>query len=158
MSHAELPRAVLRRSSIRAVFQSLTLRIGVAGAQGSAQFEGVPAGSDGYSSGFGLTAEPHIAVETLTSPPPPPPPPTQHSCRCARAPTAAKLFSYPIQGCCSHWTLQSVSVRANHSVLLQVTDLSRHAMLENGPRFAVCFSCVLCCLWGKGSQPWGSRG
>jgi hypothetical protein len=33
--------------------------------QGSAQFEGVPSGSDGYSSGFGLTAEPHIAVEDL---------------------------------------------------------------------------------------------
>lgn len=63
---------MLGRSSICAVCQSLTVRIGVAGAQGSAQFEGVPAGSDGYSSGFGLTAEPHITVETLTSPPPPP--------------------------------------------------------------------------------------
>ncbi len=76
VGHAELPRAMLGRSSICAVCQSLTVRIGVAGAQGSAQFEGVPAGSDGYSSGFGLTAEPHITVETLTSPPSPHPLPS----------------------------------------------------------------------------------
>lgn len=99
---------MLGRSSICAVCLSLTVRIGVAGAQGSAQFEGVPAGSDGYSSGFGLTAEPHITVETLTSPPPPSvrgPHPLQHACRCARWPSAAQLFSYPVQGRCSNQTL-----------------------------------------------------
>lgn len=34
--------------------------------QGSLQFEGIAAGGDGYSSGFGLIAEPHTTVTTLT--------------------------------------------------------------------------------------------
>lgn len=34
--------------------------------QGSLQFEGVAAGSDGYSSGFGLVAEPYTTLTTLT--------------------------------------------------------------------------------------------
>ena len=33
--------------------------------KGSLQFEGVPAGSDGYSSGFGVTAEPDQQIVTL---------------------------------------------------------------------------------------------
>lgn len=45
---------------------ALSRAFGDAYLKGSSQFEGRPAGSDGYSSGFGLTAEPHIVVETLT--------------------------------------------------------------------------------------------
>jgi protein phosphatase 1K len=44
---------------------ALSRAFGDAYLKGSAQFEGVPSGSDGYSSGFGLTAEPHIVVEDL---------------------------------------------------------------------------------------------
>lgn len=34
--------------------------------KGSLQFEGTPKGSDGYSSGFGVIAEPHIDITDLT--------------------------------------------------------------------------------------------
>ena len=34
--------------------------------QGSLQFEGVAAGSDGYSSGFGLVAQPYTTLTELT--------------------------------------------------------------------------------------------
>lgn len=44
---------------------ALSRAFGDAYLKGSAQFEGVPSGSDGYSSGFGLTAEPHIVSEAL---------------------------------------------------------------------------------------------
>ena len=45
--------------------QALSRAFGDAYLKSSAQFEGVPAGSDGYSSGFGLTSEPHIVVEDI---------------------------------------------------------------------------------------------
>jgi len=35
--------------------------------KGSLQFEGVSAGSDGYSSGFGVTAEPDVTLTELTA-------------------------------------------------------------------------------------------
>jgi len=45
--------------------QALSRAFGDAYLKSSAQFEGVPAGSDGYSSGFGLTCEPYITVEDV---------------------------------------------------------------------------------------------
>jgi protein phosphatase 1K len=36
------------------------------GVQGSLQFEGITAGGDGYSSGFGLVATPYTTLTTLT--------------------------------------------------------------------------------------------
>jgi len=45
---------------------ALSRAFGDAYLKGSAQFEGVPAGSDGYSSGFGLTAEPHLVIENIS--------------------------------------------------------------------------------------------
>ena len=45
--------------------QALSRAFGDAYLKSSAQFEGVPAGSDGYSSGFGLTCEPYIVVEDV---------------------------------------------------------------------------------------------
>lgn len=49
--------------------QALSRAFGDAYLKSSAQFEGVVAGSDGYSSGFGLTSEPHIAIEEITGEP-----------------------------------------------------------------------------------------
>ena len=47
------------------LLQALSRAFGDAYLKSSAQFEGVPAGSDGYSSGFGLTSEPYIVVEDI---------------------------------------------------------------------------------------------
>lgn len=44
---------------------ALSRAFGDAYMKGSLQFEGVAAGSDGYSSGFGVIAEPDVVVETL---------------------------------------------------------------------------------------------
>jgi len=46
---------------------ALSRAFGDAYLKGSGQFEGVPAGSDGYSSGFGVIAEPHAVTTTLTA-------------------------------------------------------------------------------------------
>lgn len=45
---------------------ALSRAFGNAYLKGSMQFEGVVEGSDGYSSGFGVIAEPHIAIVDLT--------------------------------------------------------------------------------------------
>jgi protein phosphatase 1L len=44
---------------------ALSRAFGDAYMKASAQFEGVPSGSDGYSSGFGVVAEPYISIEAL---------------------------------------------------------------------------------------------
>lgn len=45
---------------------ALSRAFGDAYLKSSLQFEGVPLGSDGYSSGFGVIAEPYVAVRDLT--------------------------------------------------------------------------------------------
>lgn len=45
---------------------ALSRAFGDAYLKGTGQFEGIQAGSDGYSSGFGVIAEPFITVETLS--------------------------------------------------------------------------------------------
>ena len=45
---------------------ALSRAFGDAYMKGSLQFEGIPEGSDGYSSGFGVIAEPHIDITDLT--------------------------------------------------------------------------------------------
>ena len=45
---------------------ALSRAFGDAYLKGTGQFEGVPAGSDGYSSGFGVVAEPYTELNTLT--------------------------------------------------------------------------------------------
>lgn len=45
---------------------ALSRAFGDAYLKGTGQFEGVPAGSDGYSSGFGVVAEPYTQLNTLT--------------------------------------------------------------------------------------------
>ncbi|CAG9463204.1 unnamed protein product [Pedinophyceae sp. YPF-701] len=46
---------------------ALSRAFGDAYLKSSLQFEGVPLGSDGYSSGFGVTAEPFVTITELTS-------------------------------------------------------------------------------------------
>lgn len=57
---------------------ALSRAFGDAYLKGSGQFEGVPSGSDGYSSGFGVVADPTVALTPLTRRPPPPPPSQPH--------------------------------------------------------------------------------
>lgn len=45
---------------------ALSRAFGDAYLKGTGQFEGIQAGSDGYSSGFGVVAEPDISTEVLT--------------------------------------------------------------------------------------------
>lgn len=45
---------------------ALSRAFGDAYMKGTGQFEGVTAGSDGYSSGFGVVAEPHTVITELT--------------------------------------------------------------------------------------------
>ena len=45
---------------------ALSRAFGDAYLKGSGQFEGVPSGSDGYSSGFGVVADPTVALTPLT--------------------------------------------------------------------------------------------
>ena len=64
------PRAAVTSAGKRALtcrcwLQALSRAFGDAYLKSSAQFEGVPAGSDGYSSGFGLTSEPYIVVDDV---------------------------------------------------------------------------------------------
>ena len=49
---------------------ALSRAFGDAYLKGSGQFEGVPSGSDGYSSGFGVIADPTVALTPLTGVPP----------------------------------------------------------------------------------------
>lgn len=46
---------------------ALSRAFGDAYLKGSGQFEGVPSGSDGYSSGFGVVADPTVTLMPLTS-------------------------------------------------------------------------------------------
>lgn len=46
---------------------ALSRAFGDAYLKGTGQFEGVQAGSDGYSSGFGVIADPHIVIEEITA-------------------------------------------------------------------------------------------
>lgn len=56
---------------------ALSRAFGDAYLKGSGQFEGVPSGSDGYGSGFGVVADPTVTLTPLTRelPDPPPSPP-----------------------------------------------------------------------------------
>jgi protein phosphatase 1K len=45
---------------------ALSRAFGDAYLKGTGQFEGIQAGSDNYSSGFGLTAQPHVTLTELT--------------------------------------------------------------------------------------------
>lgn len=46
---------------------ALSRAFGDAYLKGSGQFEGEPAGSDGYGSGFGVIADPHVSLTQLSS-------------------------------------------------------------------------------------------
>ena len=46
---------------------ALSRAFGDAYLKGSGQFEGVAAGSDGYGSGFGVIADPHVNLTQLSS-------------------------------------------------------------------------------------------
>jgi len=48
---------------------ALSRAFGDAYLKGSGQFEGISAGSDGYSSGFGVVADPTVTLTQLTSKP-----------------------------------------------------------------------------------------
>ena len=48
---------------------ALSRAFGDAYLKGSGQFEGISAGSDGYSSGFGVVADPSVTLTQLTSKP-----------------------------------------------------------------------------------------
>ena len=96
---------------------ALSRAFGDAYLKGSGQFEGVPSGSDGYSSGFGVVADPTVALTPLTrklpDDPPLPPPVTPPG---AASQTPPSVFNTPPPPACHSflplphiWPLQATS-------------------------------------------------